>query len=85
MVISDLREEEIDLLHQYEGPEYELLEGVNATVGPTPTGPSTVCGLYVWKEACRDMLVTPLEPWDQEAFERNDLEGFAAMLRGEYR
>lgn len=80
VLLSGLREDELEVMHDYEGEEYVLHGGVEAV---TDAGP-VECALYLWGDAYLDRLLQPLEPWDQSAFERNDLDRFAGMLRGYY-
>ena len=83
MLLSGLHEDELDVLHDYEGEEYVLHTGVEA-VTDSKGGTTTNCALYLWGHAYMDRLVHPLEPWDQAAFEKNELDAFVASLRNEY-
>jgi len=78
MLLFDLREDEMEVLHDYEGEEYALQEGVEAVMAG---GEAATCSLYMWRDEYLDMLVRPLEPWDQSAFEENDLDDFVTSLR----
>ena len=77
MLLWGLREDELEILHDYEGEEYALHEGVEAVMAG---GDTTACSLYLWRDEYMDRLARPLEPWDQAAFEQNDLDAFVASL-----
>jgi gamma-glutamylcyclotransferase (GGCT)/AIG2-like uncharacterized protein YtfP len=78
MLLFGLQEDEMEVLHDYEGEEYVLKEGVEAV---SAGGDTATCSLYLWRHEYMDMLVQPLEPWDQLAFEKNDMDAFVASLR----
>ena len=53
----------------------------NVSRSGTSGGEAATCSLYTWRDEYLDMLVRPLEPWDQLAFEENDLDDFVTSLR----
>lgn len=73
VLYADLEATELDRLDVYEGPLYERRE-VSVWVGPAATAAAT----YVLRPELRHRLSD--EPWDYEAFLRDHLDDYLALI-----
>lgn len=73
-VLTGLSYEELCILDDYEDDDY-YRTSIKATLAD---GDTLECGLYVWKEDKRDMLLN--SDWDYAGFRAQHLDSYLAMV-----